>query len=38
MPPKTAHSNKPPHVYVTMWKYLRNAAQMFTQRKKAWFQ
>ncbi len=21
-----------------MWKYLRNAAQMFTQRKKAWFQ
>uniref|UniRef100_A0A8C1XRA4 glycerol kinase n=1 Tax=Cyprinus carpio TaxID=7962 RepID=A0A8C1XRA4_CYPCA len=24
-PPKTAHSNTPPHVYVTMWKYLRNA-------------
>ncbi len=26
----------PPHVYVTMWKYLHNAAQMFTQRKKAY--
>ncbi len=35
---KTAHSNTPPHVYVMMWKYLRKAAQMFTQRKKAWFQ
>ncbi len=37
-PPKMAHSNTPPHVYVTMWKYLQNAAQMFTQRKKMWFQ
>ncbi len=37
-PLKQAHSNMPPHVYVTMWKYLRNADQMFTQRKKAWFQ
>ncbi len=37
-PPKTAHSNMPPHVYVTMCKYLCNAAKMFTQRKKAWFQ
>ncbi len=35
---KTAHSNTPSHVYITMWKYLRNAAQMFMQRKKAWFQ
>ncbi len=26
---ETPHSNKPPHVYVTMWKYLHNAAQMF---------
>ncbi len=34
---KTPHSNTPPHVYITMWKYLHNAAQMFTQRKKAWF-
>ncbi len=31
--PKVAQSNTPPHVYVTMWKYLHNAAQMFTQRK-----
>ncbi len=31
---KTAHSNTPPHVYFTMWKYFHNAAQMFTQRKK----
>ncbi len=29
-----AHSNTPPHVYVTMWKYLHNAAQMFTHAKK----
>ncbi len=27
-----------PQVYVTMWKYLHNAAQMFVQRKKALFQ
>uniref|UniRef100_A0A672L463 Lymphocyte antigen 75-like n=1 Tax=Sinocyclocheilus grahami TaxID=75366 RepID=A0A672L463_SINGR len=33
--PKTARSNTPPHVYVTMWEDLHNAAQMFTQRKKA---
>ncbi len=32
-PHKTAHSNTPPHAYVMIWKYLRNAAQMFTQRK-----
>ncbi len=41
MPPDWAempHSNTPPYVYVTMWKYLLNATQMFTQRKKAWFQ
>ncbi len=25
-------------LYVTMWKYLHNAAQMFMQRKAAWFQ
>ncbi len=37
-PPKTGHSNTPPHVHATMWKYLHNAAKMFTQRKKAWFQ
>ncbi len=37
-PPKTAHSNTPPCVYVKMWKYLHNAAQMFMQRKKALFQ
>ncbi len=37
-PPKTAHSNTPPRVYVTMWKYLRNVTQMFSQRKKASFQ
>ncbi len=35
---KTPHSNTPPNVYVTMWKYLRNAAQMFMKRKKVWFQ
>ncbi len=35
---KTPHENTPPHVYVTTWKYLHNAAQMFTQIKKAWFQ
>uniref|UniRef100_A0A9J8AME6 Chromodomain helicase DNA binding protein 3 n=1 Tax=Cyprinus carpio carpio TaxID=630221 RepID=A0A9J8AME6_CYPCA len=34
-PPKTPHSNMPPHVYVTMWEDLHNAAQMFTQRKRA---
>ncbi len=31
-PPKTAHSNKPSHVYVTVCKYLRNATQMYTKR------
>ncbi len=35
---KTPHSNTPPHVYITMWKYLHNATQIFTQRKVAWFQ
>ncbi len=35
---KTSHSNTPPHVYITMRKYLHNAAQMVMQRKKAWFQ
>ncbi len=34
---KTPHSNTP-HVYVAMWKYLCNASQMCTQRKKVWFQ
>uniref|UniRef100_A0A672NYF5 Transmembrane anterior posterior transformation protein 1 homolog n=1 Tax=Sinocyclocheilus grahami TaxID=75366 RepID=A0A672NYF5_SINGR len=24
-PPKTARSNTPPHIYLTMWKYLHNA-------------
>ncbi len=24
---------RPPHVYITMWKYLRNAAQIFTQTR-----
>ncbi len=33
-PPKTAHSNTHPHVYVTVWEDLQNTAQMFTQRKK----
>ncbi len=32
-PPKTTNSKTPPHVYITMWKYLHNAAQMFTQRR-----
>ncbi len=35
MPPKTAHLNMPPHVYVTMWKYLQNTAQTYMQWKKA---
>ncbi len=30
----TVHENMPPHVYITMWKYLHTAAQMFMQRKK----
>ncbi len=30
-PPKTAHSNTPPHVYVTVWEDLHNTAQMYTQ-------
>uniref|UniRef100_A0A8C1AMH0 non-specific serine/threonine protein kinase n=1 Tax=Cyprinus carpio carpio TaxID=630221 RepID=A0A8C1AMH0_CYPCA len=34
-PPKTARCNTPPHIYVTVWENLHNAAQMFTQRKKA---
>uniref|UniRef100_A0A672QR01 Uncharacterized protein n=1 Tax=Sinocyclocheilus grahami TaxID=75366 RepID=A0A672QR01_SINGR len=33
--PKTSRSNTPPHVYLTMGEDLHNAAQMFTQRKKA---
>ncbi len=28
-----AHSNTPPHVYVTVWGYLQNTAQMYLQRK-----
>ncbi len=31
-PLKTVHSNTPPHVYVTVCKYLRKAAQMYTKR------
>uniref|UniRef100_A0A672RHS4 Clustered mitochondria protein homolog n=1 Tax=Sinocyclocheilus grahami TaxID=75366 RepID=A0A672RHS4_SINGR len=31
--PKTAHSNMPPHVYVTMWEDLHNATQMFKARR-----
>ncbi len=34
-PPKTAHLNTPPHVFVTVWEDLQNTAQMYTQRKKA---
>ncbi len=34
-PPKTAHSNTPPHVYVTVWEDLHNTTQMYMQRKKA---
>ncbi len=34
---KTAHSNSPPHVYVTMWKYLRNAAQMSRKERRRGF-
>uniref|UniRef100_A0A672T4F4 adenylate cyclase n=1 Tax=Sinocyclocheilus grahami TaxID=75366 RepID=A0A672T4F4_SINGR len=33
--PKTARSNTPPHIYLTMWEDLHNTAQMFTQIKKA---
>ncbi len=36
-PPKMAHSNMPPHVYFTMWKYLHNAAQMFTKKRRHGF-
>ncbi len=31
------YSNMPPHVYFMMWKYLRNATQMFMQRKRHGF-
>ncbi len=34
-PPKTAHSNTPPHVYVTVWEDLHITAQTYTQWKKA---
>ncbi len=34
-PPKTAHLNTPPHVYVTVWEDLQNTAQMYMQRKRA---
>ncbi len=34
-PPKTAHLNTPPHVYVTMWGDFQNTVQMYTQRKGA---
>ncbi len=34
-PPKTAHLNMPPHVYVTVWEDLHNSAQKYMQRKKA---
>ncbi len=36
-PPKTAHSNTPAHVYVTVWGDFHNTAQIYTQRKGAWF-
>ncbi len=29
-PPKTAHSNTPPHVYVMVWEVLHNTAQTYT--------
>ncbi len=34
-PPKTAHLNTPPHVYVTVWDDLHNTAQIYPQWKKA---
>ncbi len=34
-PPKTAHLNTPPHVYVTVWEDSQNTTQMYTQWKKA---
>uniref|UniRef100_A0A8C1ALB2 Mesoderm induction early response 1, family member 2 n=1 Tax=Cyprinus carpio carpio TaxID=630221 RepID=A0A8C1ALB2_CYPCA len=37
-PPKTPCLNTPPHVYITVWEDLHNAAQMFMQKKKASFQ
>ncbi len=30
-PPKTAHTNTPPHVYVTVWEDFQNTAHMYTQ-------
>ncbi len=34
MPLKTAHSDTPPHVYLTMWKYLINATHPNVHAKK----
>ncbi len=31
-PPKTAHLNTPPHVYITVWEDLQNTAQMYTKK------
>ncbi len=30
-PPKTAHLNTPPHIYLTVWEDLQNTAQMYIQ-------
>ncbi len=35
--PKTAHSNTPPHVYVTVWKDLHNSGQTYMQWTRVWF-
>ncbi len=34
-PPKTAHSNTPPHVYITVWKYLRKARERRLQSQRS---
>ncbi len=33
-PPKTPHSNTPPHVYVTVWEYLHNTAQCIRNERR----
>ncbi len=35
--PKMAHLNTPPHVHVTVWKYLHNAIQMFSKERRRGF-